>query len=67
MQTSKLEVYLKLSRFFPYDSPYYLFPQNDLLLRSLVYDEFMLTPTCSQQSNVAFNFESESGIAQNNG
>jgi hypothetical protein len=28
MQTTKLEVYKKLSRFFPFDKPYYLFPIN---------------------------------------
>jgi hypothetical protein len=52
---------LQLSRFFPYDSPYYLFPKNDLLLNSLVYDELIddsTTPVNSQAVHQPFNLSS---------
>ena len=39
MQSSKRCNYDKISKFFPYDSPFYLYPMNELLLGSLVYED----------------------------
>lgn len=44
MQTTKRAIYNKISKFFPFDSPFYLFPNNQLLQDALIYEDTCLTP-----------------------
>lgn len=39
MQSTKRETYDRVSRFFPYDAPFYLLPSNETLSKSLIYED----------------------------
>jgi len=39
MQSTKREIYNKISKFFPFDSPYYLYPTNERLISSMNFED----------------------------
>ena len=59
MQSTKRQIYDKVSKFFPYDSPYFLFPNNARLDASLIYVDLAQSALENSQDDTMVDESSE--------